>query len=363
MKNITKSLIALFGIVAFSCTTDDVEDRPVIQAVDAPVLMTPDMPTYTLVIENASLQAERFVWTPANFGGDVVVDYVVQMDSIGGNFQDPVILGATAGGTNISISTENLNAKAIELGGEPTVNAEYQVRVISSVGSVEPMYSNIVTISVTPYQAFVPAKHLYVVGTATEFGFDNNAGNMPLFRDNANQNKFYLRAYFNAGELKFLETLGAWQPQYGTNDGVTLAVSNPGDPGAITIATAGYYDIEVDIDEMTFSVTPFDEAGAMTFSTIGIIGAATPGGWDTDTDLTNSTLNPHIWKITGLPLTAAAVKFRANNSWDLPGNWGGGTPVTGVMAVNGSDFQGVNTDGTYTVWFNDLDNRYIFIPE
>ena len=42
MKNITKSLLILLGVFVASCSGDDVEDRPVIVATDAPVLTAPD---------------------------------------------------------------------------------------------------------------------------------------------------------------------------------------------------------------------------------------------------------------------------------------------------------------------------------
>ena len=366
MKNITKTLFAFIAILAISCDVDDVENRPVIQGENAPVLLTPDEGSnYNLLIENASLQAERFVWTDADFGGDVVVDYVVEMDNAGDEFASPVILGAISGATNLAVSTENLNAKAVELGGEPEVSAEYEIRIKSSVGSVDPMYSNVITMSITPYQAFVPMKHLYVVGTATEFGFNNNNGNTPLFRDNGNQYKFYLRSYFNAGELKLLETLGAWQPQYGTNDGTALAVSTAGgDPGAITVANAGYYDLVVDLENMTYTLTEYNATGATTYATIGITGSATPEGWPDngiqDVDMTTTTLNPHIWHVSDITLSAQEAKFRADNDWAT--NWGGSTAVTGVAVINAGNIP-VAQAGTYDVWFNDLDGRYIFIMQ
>ena len=38
MKNIAKSIFVLLGVLAVSCSTDDVQDRPVIEGVAAPVL-------------------------------------------------------------------------------------------------------------------------------------------------------------------------------------------------------------------------------------------------------------------------------------------------------------------------------------
>jgi hypothetical protein len=81
MKNITKSIIALFAVVALSCSVEDVQDRPVIEGVDSPVLTAPiSGATYVLKQENNAALAERFTWKSANYGGDVQINYDVEMD-------------------------------------------------------------------------------------------------------------------------------------------------------------------------------------------------------------------------------------------------------------------------------------------
>lgn len=366
MKNITKSLIALFAVLAISCSSDDVEDRPVIEALDGPALIAPDGGSYVLNIESANNLAERFMWTPANYGQSVAINYEIELDVADGidEFQTPRSLGSVIGANQLAVSVVTLNTAAIALGGAPLVEGQYVVRVKASVNSTfEAIYSQPVTISITPFQAFVPMQNLYIVGTATEFGFANNAGNTPMFRDASDQNLFHLRAYFTAGELKLLSTLGAWQPQYGAGEGNALAV-NPGDgndPNPIVVPADGYYDLTVNLEEMTFSLVLFDAATAPSYTSMGIIGDSTPGGWDADTDMTNSSGNQHIWKVTGIALTQAEAKFRTNDAWAE--NWGGGPATQGVAQFNSSGNIPVAEEGTYNVWFNDLDQRYIFIKQ
>lgn len=75
---------------------------------------------------------------------------------------------------------------------------------------------------------------------------------------------------------------------------------------------AGFYQVDVDLSAKTYTLTPF---------TIGIIGNATPSGWDSDTDMT---YNPEerCWEIKGVELSDGEMKFRANDNWDGL-NWGG----------------------------------------
>ena len=74
---------------------------------------------------------------------------------------------------------------------------------------------------------------------------------------------------------------------------------------------AGFYQVDVDLSAQTYTLTPF---------TIGIIGNATPKGWDGDTDMT---YNPEerCWELKNVELTDGEMKFRHTNDWNL--NWGG----------------------------------------
>ncbi|HEX9150898.1 MAG TPA: SusE domain-containing protein, partial [Flavobacterium sp.] len=153
MKNITKSIIALFAVVALSCSVEDVQNRPVIEGVDAPVLTAPTSgAAYVLKPENAAAQAERFTWKSANFGGDVQVNYVVEMDTKGNAFKTPKVIGSSLPSENqVSVSVASINGAALALKATPFSPSEFEVRIKSSAGSLAPMYSNVIGIVVTPY--------------------------------------------------------------------------------------------------------------------------------------------------------------------------------------------------------------------
>ena len=75
---------------------------------------------------------------------------------------------------------------------------------------------------------------------------------------------------------------------------------------------------------------------------LGVIGSATPSGWDADTDMTYNE-EDGSWNLT-TNLTDGEIKIRANNDWDI--NWGGSiaepTFNAGNIAV---------TAGNYTIRF------------
>lgn len=363
MKTIKNSIIAILAIFAVSCNSDDVENRPVVQASGNVVLSAPEEGnSYVLTQETQEATAERFVWSAASFGEGIIANYDLEIDVAGQNFDTPYVFATTVGTTQVAITGGILNDAVTALGATPDVPATFNVRVKAHVGD-QVIYSNSVEISVTPFTGVVPPKQMYMVGDATEAGWSNNNGNTPLFRDAANKDLFYFTGYFKAGGLKFLNTKGAWQPQYGSSGDGVLGVNDGtgSDPEQISIATAGYYTVTVNTADNTYSVTPYDASAAPTYN-IGILGDATPTAWDSDTNLTNSTDNPHVWHLASITLGVGGTKFRADDQWT--NSWGANSFPSGKGA-NASDPNipvTADTAGNYEVWFNDLDGRYLFIP-
>ena len=84
---------------------------------------------------------------------------------------------------------------------------------------------------------------------------------------------------------------------------------------------------------LTYSATP---------ATIGLIGDATPNGWDGDTEMRFDT-EQGCWIYTG-DFGEGKFKFRANHDWGI--NWGG--DLTNLMN-NGADIS--IEPGTHTIKF------------
>jgi len=351
-------MLALFAV---SCNVDDVEDRMVAQAIDAPVLTAPEAGnSYVLNADNPDGLAERLVWTAGNFGDGIVASYDIEIDYAGQEFDTPVILGTTAGTTQLAISTNVLNEAVLGLEAPADVATAFEIRVKAYVGTMV-MYSNTAEITITPYIGEMPLMNLFLVGDALESGWNNNNGNIPMFRDPVETSKYYYTGYFSAGAFKMLTVKGSWHPQYGmTADGVLGVSGADGSNEAqnIAIATAGYYTVMADTDAMTYSVTVFDAGAAPAYTTMGVIGSGTPTAWDSDTDMAATTVNPHLWHVNGFVLTDGEMKFREGDAWT--NSWGNTTPISGVSTNGGPNIP--VTAGTYDIWFNDLDGRYILIP-
>ena len=110
------------------------------------------------------------------------------------------------------------------------------------------------------------------------------------------------------------------QPEWkGTNYGANFDTAP--DAANITMTEeAGYYKVDVDLESKSYVLTPI--------TTIGIIGSASPNGWDSDVDMTYVPYNAETkelgyWEAKDITLASGEIKFRANDDWAI--NWGGDT--------------------------------------
>ncbi len=137
-------------------------------------------------------------------------------------------------------------------------------------------------------------------------------------------------AYLNNSGFKFCSEKN-WE---GTNYGANF--STAGDAANISLPDGNaesFYKIELNLDGKTMNLTAI--------STIGLIGDATPGGWNSSTPMTYNK-EDKTWEIKNATLKDGELKFRANDGWDI--NWGG-TPD--ALTQNGSNIK--VAEGTYDI--------------
>ncbi|ARN71872.1 SusE domain-containing protein [Nonlabens sp. SCSIO 43208] len=369
MKKISVIMFAFLAIAGIiSCEDNDSEEFTINTAPSGEVMLSPDVVNFEVTETNGNTLAERFVWNDLEMEVPVQVNYELQMDVENGDFSAPQVIGSTTE-NNLAILYSTLNNAATQLGGEHATPGNYSIRLVASVAdpAVEPVISNLVNAIITPFSAY-PFTDLYLVGAATAPGWNNDNDNPALYRDPANDNVFYYSGYFVGDAFKILTSPGFWQPQYGESNGAVGLNDGAGsDPGVFSIPADGYYDFTIDITGVTnssqgsssFSIAPnANGASATTYTSVGIIGDGTPTGWGSDTDMVQSTFDPHKWSITNVSLISGFMKFRANDDWAV--NWGSDTELTGQGTQDGPNIP--VEPGTYDIYFNDLDGRYILIP-
>lgn len=345
MKEMKKIFAILLLIGITSCNTDDVQDRPVIEPNAGPVLIAPeDGAIYTLRFEDATSIVDRFVWNPADFGGDVATTYTVEIDNVDNQFAAPQILGSVSGGTQLSFDVATLNGVAITLGATPFTAYSLEGRIKADIGgNVGVMYSDKVTFSVIPYTTEAPK--FYVVGNflnASGYGNDWTPGDaVAIEASGFGETNFegFVNMDVASPEFKFLPTNESFDGDYGDDGSFTGLLVQEGESN-ITAPGPGYYLVKANTTTLTYTAQATSWA---------ITGSATPLGWpDNGVQDQNMTYNQSTkkWEIT-LALTAGGneFKFRANDGWDL--NFGD-DGADGMVEYGGGNMK-VASDGTYKI--------------
>ncbi|GMT44352.1 MAG: hypothetical protein IEMM0006_0184 [bacterium] len=159
------------------------------------------------------------------------------------------------------------------------------------------------------------------------------ANNKTVIASVKSDGKYEGYLYFpDAGtQFKFVKGTTWSDPNWGDN-----GANGTLDPGGdnITVADAGYYKVNVDLNKLTYSTVK---------TTWGIIGDATADGWNSDQNMTYDPTTG-TWTAT-LDLTVGQIKFRANDSWDI--NYGD-NGATGVLEEGGDNIN-ITTAGTYII--------------
>jgi hypothetical protein len=378
MKKFSILFLAFVALLSFNaCTQDD--DIVFVAQPDPEGIQFSNsfQSSYMLPSGNPDNLAERFVWNEVDFEAPTTITYELQ-GSANESFGDFMVIGTT-GSNNLGVTIGQMRALAEDAGLDNDPETEmpntgtvyFKVRAFAGEGAGNALeeFSETLSINLELPEAEEEGEEtkteLYLVGDATEAGWDPDNNNTPMLRDPENDNMYSFSGYFNAGAVKFVEGTG-WAPQYGIDENNNLvyrATEDDPDPSAIAIETAGYYTIEVNLDDLTYSVTEIDASSAETYDSIGIVGDGTSVGWPNDDnpspdiEMTQSEFDTHIWYAENVVLTDGPFKFRANFAWDV--NWGGASFPTGE--TTGDDIQA--TAGTYDVWFNTLDESYILIPQ
>lgn len=335
------------GLIAFA-SCEEANVGPTLNTSVEPPSFTSSLSgqSFVLTEDNADAEAFELSWREPGLGFKTQVDYTVEMAESGTDFADPATLAQTTA-TSVSMTVGELNNKMLAAGFPSNVDNDIDVRVKGVVNDdVEDMYSDPMSIIITPYYVDVSYPQIYVPGSyQSASGYTNDwspADAPPLFSANSDDvYEGYVYMANGGNQFKFTPER-TWDFDYG-DDGAdgTLEPQSAN----VELADPGYYKMNVDLNDLTYTITN---------TTWGLIGSATPDEWNSDQDMTYDPVEK-VWTIT-LTLTAGEIKFRANNAWDLDY---GDNEGDGFLEQGGGNIQ-VASGGNYTVTLDLSDYPYSY---
>lgn len=300
----------------------------------------------TLVLSKASLtdttQVIKFTFTQPAYGFSAAVTNTLQIDAAGDNWVNPRSVNLATNVLKAGYSTADFNNLLLKLNLPTGKASAVSVRIMSTVsGSVAPVYSNIATVTATP---FALVSFMYVPGAYQGWNFNSEDSLI-----SATGNGVYTGIInFTSGNLQFkITTLKSWNSPsiaYGMNSTNTAPMA--GGPNNLAAPAAGLTWVTLDVNAMTITYTPVTKY-------YSLVGSATAVGWNGDVDMkyVNGT---QTWNVVA-PLTAPgtggnAFKIRMNHDWGT--SYGFVKPADGMTLTSaGGDNMTVSASGNYQVTF------------
>jgi starch-binding outer membrane protein SusE/F len=362
MKKILKTSLFAFLIIALGSCENDKD--PVASSSGGPKLLLPSSgTTYVLSPLNASsTTATTLVWEQSDNGVPAAATYKIELAKAGTNFAS-ILDGGTTNNRFATWTAEQLNGVlANDPSILPYVAQNLNLRIKSSLGSGSNaviQYSNVISITVTRYSTALPK--LGVPGNHQ--GWDPTSATLPVLAASVYGNTNF-EGYINLnGGFKFLTQRPNgtfnWGAGFEWADDGTFSGTLVGTGGSDCTAAAGYYLVKANT-----GVTTIANPGGLAYSTTlitrwDITGDATPLSWpDPATNGNNSTpmtynATTKKWSITIALTGGKAIKFRANNSWNINLGKFDASKTGNDFGGDDMSYGGLNipiaTSGTYTV--------------
>lgn len=279
--------------------------------------------------QNPTGLATTVTWSDYSYG--VNVSYLVEIAASGSS--QFYSLGTVQDLKSLEVTNVAFDMAVLKTGALPNVAANIDIKVTAttkSAGGTIIKTAEVVTVKVTPYTL---ESFLYAPGAYQDW----NPETAESLRS-ATSNGVYV-GYINYltpnSEFK-ITTARNWENSYGTAGGNTIVYN---DGGNLVAPNAGYQKLTVDTNALTYALEAYSW---------GMIGNATPGGWDNDTDMVwNSTAQ--VWEISNIALTEGEFKFRLNNGWDI--NFGD-DGNNGTLEAGGANIP-ITEAGNYKITFDE----------
>ena len=330
-----KYILSILSIAILFTACKEREIDPIVKLNTPPTITAPTAGTvFTLEEANADDLLSKAIWTAADFGYQAGITYTVQIDEVGKDFAEAINLGSVNKLESDDITVGRLNNILLAKGLPFGFNNELEVRVCASISDeVETLCSAGVPIVVNPYQAEVIYPKLTVPGDYQDWNpSDENFAVYSRKSDEIYTGFIYFQ--IDPAMYKFAQGL-SWDLNWGDIDPADGVLDFAGVGNDITTTEGvGLYYLTCDLNTLTHENMKTDW---------GVLGDATSGGWNDDTDFAWDETKGGL--TVTLDLSAGEIKFRANDADDL--NFGDNF-TNGTLEFDGDNIP-ITEAGNYTI--------------
>jgi hypothetical protein len=363
MKIVWK-LMMVIVLIAFAISCLKVEPTPQFTKSDATFSATASVSSVTPTATDSVSGILTFNWTDPKYSvGLSQSKFSVVVGATGKNFASFAQKDFSGVLTGVLLGKE-INAMALKFGGVIGQQITLDVKVVASqVNNNEQLSSSVLQVAVTPYGDLglkgAPLTVVCTAATSAQVGSIISWSN--AFNGYTGVKKYELQ--YAKGGTSFasptVSTVTSYSQTFTQLDLNKIALGY-----GVAGGSSGTVDFRIKASNESGTVE-YSNTVTITITTyvannsIGLVGDATAGGWNTDTDMyrPDPVNKPANWTVTLYLTGGKAAKFRADDAWAT--NWGGSTFPTGASTQNGPNIPVANS-GYYQVDFNAGSGAYAF---
>ena len=291
MKKLLNYIPVLGVALAFAACESDLDGATYNAETAQPAVLS-DLATTNYVLESRNSENVAFTleWAKPDLGYPAIVTTNIDFDLAGNDFAHARQLASVTTATSQEITVGNLNSAIINLlndyGIEEDFSArDFEIRLSSSVSqAAEPLYSNVLTLNITPYSMDIQYPEIYVIGNYNGWAQDDSQQSLFSFsEDGVNFEGIIDFGSSAANGFKLKGAIDNWDNGNWGLDGsatapdaeaASITLINDGGSGDIKCYSKRFYRFQFNNSTLVLTTD-------MSFDALYLVGSATGLTWDT----------------------------------------------------------------------------------
>lgn len=324
MKKILNYISVLGVALGFCACESDLETTTFnASTADAAVLEALPSTNYVLESRNSENVAFTLKWEAPDLGYQAAATNNIEIDLANNSFENARTIASLSNATQQEVTVGNLNSAILQIlksyGIEEDYTArDYEIRINTSISqAATSIYSNVLTINITPYSSDIQYPEIYVIGDYSSWGWDaaqslfsfsedeiNYAGLIDLGEKAANGFKITGATNWDNGNWG----TGGTTPDSEANE---ITLINDGGSGNISCYSKRFYHFSFNTESMLLK----KNYGFDVLSICGDAGSQVSGWGGSEVDLNFDPDKQRFY--ADVELSDGEIKFRADHDWGL----------------------------------------------
>jgi len=347
MKRVLTNLLAFSGLTLLMLSSCKKNDELVTTNGGTPGTLSAS--TTTPVLDKTQLtdtsKIVTFSFTAPKYTYNAAVTNTLQIDVAGDNWAKPTSVTMGVKVYSQGYNTNDFNNLLLKLGILGGTTTSVNIRVQHALSSSVITYSNVVSLTVTPFNL---TSWIWVAGDYESW--NNDGGGLDSLVSPTGNNVYSGIINIPAGgtlQFKLLPVKGSWSVAYGDAGGGAISTSGG---NLMAPAGGGQIFITANLNNNTISIEEADY-----YSVIGSDFQGQSWNFDNAMKYVNDGNGNWVLKIPMIAASGGGFKIRQDDQW--ANSWGLSS-TTGILTDASGGNMTISASGTYTITFNMAPTKY-----